>query len=144
MIESTLKKKIEDLGLDERGVKTPLQKAMDASHTQKKSQSEKGSFIQLMQSKIAGTTYIQNRNALAALRPGDILALEKDGDNRFDPRAVAIYDADGVQVGFIPKEDNEAVNSLIEAGKTLVCEILSIDNRGKYFDIDIVIILKED
>lgn len=144
MIESALKKKIQDLGLDKRGVKTPLQKAIDASHTQKDNQSEKGSFIKLMQSKIAGTTHIQDRNALAALKPGDFLALKRDVDNGFDQHAVAIYNVNGTQVGFVPKEDNEAISSLLEAGKTLLCEILSIDDRGRFFDIDIAIIFKED
>lgn len=143
-MESALKKKIESLGLDKRGVKTPLQKAMDASCMQNGSQPEKGSFIKLMQSKIAGTTHIQDRNALNALNPGDILVLERDVDNRFDSHAVAVYDVNGVRVGFIPKEDNEAISSLLEAGKMLFCEILSIDDRGRFFDIDITIMLEED
>lgn len=144
MLASALQRKIEYLGLDKRGVKTPLQKAMAASQAQNTRSSDKPTYIRLMQSKIAGTTHVQDKTVFSEMNLGDILFLERDENNLYDEHAVAILNSEGTRVGFVPKKDNETISNLLDAGKMLICEICSIEDRGKFFDIDIDIILKED
>ncbi len=49
------------------------------------------------------------------LKIGAQLRLERETDNRYDPKAVAIYFGEA-KLGFVPRGCNDAISKLCEAG----------------------------
>ena len=64
---------------------------------------------------IAGFTYWDGCMALEELKPGAELSLVREGENRFDPYAVAIYYGD-YKLGFVPRKVNQQLCQFIELG----------------------------
>lgn len=55
---------------------------------------------------------------LRDLKPGDCVTFLREPDNRFDQKAVAAVDAHGQKLGYIPRNQNEVVSALLDAGKS--------------------------
>ena len=60
-----------------------------------------------------------------ALRVPQPLDLVKEPDNRHDRRAIAVY-ADGVKVGYLPREDNLVLEKLIRRGVPVACRLVGV------------------
>lgn len=52
--------------------------------------------------KIVGVSFEGRQDKLFALKEGEVLFLEKQPDNEYDPNAVAVKNANGAQIGFLP------------------------------------------
>ncbi len=61
----------------------------------------------------------------AALAVPQSLDLLKEPDNEFDRRAVAVY-ADGIKVGYLPREDNLILEKLIRRGLPVTCRLVGV------------------
>ena len=64
---------------------------------------------------IAGFTYYDGPIAFEQLKIGTILKLQLDGENKYDPQAVAIYMED-LKLGDIPRAENEIFFKLLKVG----------------------------
>ena len=53
--------------------------------------------------KVVGVTFEGRQDALAGLKAGDELVLEREPSNEHDPNAVAVRTADGTQVGYLKR-----------------------------------------
>ncbi|PWA06832.1 HIRAN domain-containing protein [Flavobacterium psychrotolerans] len=64
---------------------------------------------------IAGFTYYEGVLAFNELKIGEQLQLKLEEDNKYDPRAVAIYYND-FKLGFVPRSENRIIYKLLKVG----------------------------
>lgn len=91
---------------------------------------------------IAGTSYV-DKNLVDALNADDKLILRREGDNKFDDKAVLVLNKDQKKVGYIPEKDNAVFSRLMDAGKLLTAKVKKIDNKGDFSKIEISIFLTD-
>ena len=54
---------------------------------------------------------------------GDVLVLKREPGNRFDPLAIRVETAEGVNIGYVPREKNGILARLMDAGKLIVSKV---------------------
>ena len=91
---------------------------------------------------IAGTSYV-DKNLIDALNADDKLILRREGDNKFDDKAVLVLNTDQKKVGYIPEKDNAVFSRLMDAGKLLTAKVKKIDKKGDFSKIEISIFLTD-
>ena len=96
--------------------------------------------IHLFDSYIAGTTHLKDETVLEEIKIGDKLTLRRE-DNRFDSNAILIFTDDERKVGYVPEKDNIIFARLMDAGKMLSAQVISIDVKGSFHKIGIGIFL---
>lgn len=64
---------------------------------------------------IAGFTYYDGVDCFQQLQIGTHLKLVLEADNKYDPRAVAIYYED-YKLGFVPRNENRIIYKLLKVG----------------------------
>ena len=96
--------------------------------------------IHLFDSYIAGTTHLNDKSILDEIKVGDTLSLQRE-DNKFDSNAILVISSDNRKVGYIPEKDNIIFARLMDAGKMLSAQIISIDIKGTFHKISIGIYL---
>lgn len=75
---------------------------------------------------IVGSQYRTGaRVAIAALRTGEVLTLRREPDNPHDRNAVAVYDACGEHLGYVPRQDAGAVAKVIDTGLPFIAKCRS-------------------
>jgi hypothetical protein len=83
--------------------------------------------IPLMDTEIVGICFRGDPEEITAgLKEWDLLSLVREPDNPYDRRAVKVLNQDGMHIGYIPRDRNETVANLMDAGKHLYCEITGI------------------
>ncbi len=70
---------------------------------------------------IAGFSYWDGAIVFGELKIGTELRLERESDNQYDPKAVAIYYGEH-KLGFVPRTCNDAISKLCEAGYSEIFE----------------------
>ncbi len=96
--------------------------------------------IHLFDTWIAGTTHLEDRSVLKALKTGDELILQRE-DNEFDSRAILVLNSDRQKLGYVPEKDNTVFSRLMDAGKNLKAKIGKIEDMDSWTKITIGIIL---
>lgn len=96
--------------------------------------------IHLFDSYISGTTHLEDKSVLEAIKLDDTLILQRE-DNKFDERAILVLHSDKRKLGYVPKKDNIVFSKLMDAGKLLKAKITSIKQKGNYTQIGIGIYL---
>ncbi|WP_299095937.1 HIRAN domain-containing protein [uncultured Winogradskyella sp.] len=71
---------------------------------------------------IAGFTYYEGVSVFRKLKIGKKLILKLEEENKYDPKAVAIYYKDS-KIGFIPRNENRIFYKLIKIGLSNLIEI---------------------
>ena len=71
---------------------------------------------------IAGFTYWDGAIVFNELKIGTQLRLEREKENQYDPKAVAIYFGE-YKIGFVPRGENDHISKLCEAG---YCDIFDV------------------
>lgn len=64
---------------------------------------------------IAGFTYYSGAECFSKLKMGAELTLQLEPENKYDPRAVAVYYKNH-KLGFVPKSDNRIIFKLLKVG----------------------------
>ena len=145
-MRDALGEKLEFLGLSQRGVLSPLQKLNRAAETRSKRQdrSLEQDGIKILTTTVAGASHIRNIEVIAEMLPvGDVLTLMRDPENEFDSRATVVLTSDNVKLGFLPRSDNEAASSLLDAGKSLFARVTSVERRGRWPRINIDVYMRD-
>lgn len=96
--------------------------------------------IHLFDSYIAGTTHLDDKSVLDAMKIGDKLSLYRE-DNKFDKNAILIMNADKKKLGYVPEKDNLIFARLMDAGKLLCARITKIELKGDFYKVAIGIYL---
>lgn len=100
--------------------------------------------IFLFDSHVAGTSFIEGIEELEPhFKIDDRLDFFREPDNNYDENAIVIKNADGIKVGYVPREDNVIFSRLMDAGKMLFGRITHKEMKGKWLKINIKIYLHE-
>ncbi|MDR3258829.1 MAG: HIRAN domain-containing protein [Fusobacteriaceae bacterium] len=93
---------------------------------------------------IAGTTHIKNLTDLEKnITKGNKINFYREPENIFDPRAIVVKDGDGNKLGYIPKDKNDILARLMDAGKLLYGIVKEKNKVGKWTKIQVEIFLSD-
>ena len=100
--------------------------------------------IFLFDTHVAGTGYVEGVEELEPhLNIDDKLNFFREPDNPYDVKAIVIKNADGVKIGYVPRNDNVIFSRLMDAGKLLFARIAKKETKGNWLKIDIKVFLHE-
>ncbi len=100
--------------------------------------------IFLFDTHVAGTSHIEGIEELEPhLNIDDKLDFFREPENPYDPKAIVIKNADGVKVGYVPKQDNIIFSRLMDAGKLLFARISSKEMQRNWLKMNIKVFLHE-
>ena len=90
----------------------------------------------------AGTSFRKLDKVQDDLKETVDLEMKREGKNEFDVFAVALWFQD-TKVGYIPREKNEVLARLMDAGKQFYATISSKEMEGNWLKLEIKVILKD-
>lgn len=96
--------------------------------------------ILLLDTFVAGTAYIQDREVFQEMKSGDRLRMQRE-DNEQDKWAILLLDKAGRKAGYVPRKDNLILARLMDGGKLLEAEVMNLEQRSRFWKIDIRISL---
>ncbi len=100
--------------------------------------------IFLFDTHVAGTSHIEGIEELEPhLNIDDRLDFFREPDNRYDKEAIVIKTAEGVKIGYVPKQDNVIFARLMDAGKLLFGRISGKEKKGSWVKLDIKVFMHE-
>ena len=99
--------------------------------------------IMLARMHVAGTYYYEAEEAAGKLSPGQRFALRREPKNVHDELAIEVLLPDGPKLGYIPRRINEIPARLMDTGKRLFVRMESIEQRGKWVDIEISLYMED-
>ena len=99
--------------------------------------------IFLIEVHIAGTTHIDNIDVLEPkLTEGVEVQFFREPNNQYDSKAIVVKDKEGNKLGYIPKEKNEILSRLMDAGKLLYGKVKTKKKLGDWIKIEMEVYLK--
>ena len=100
--------------------------------------------IYLINVHIAGTSYIENIDRLEPeLTIGKRLKFFREPDNEYDERAIVVKSEHGDKLGYIPRDKNEILSRLMDAGKLIYGEVYSKELIGNWWKITVQVFLDD-
>ena len=90
----------------------------------------------------AGTSFRKLDKVQDDLKATVQLEMKREGKNEFDQFAIALWFQD-TKVGYIPKEKNEVLARLMDAGKQFYATISANEMEGNWLKLEIKVILKD-
>lgn len=85
--------------------------------------------VRLLRCPVAGLAYYDYARAANALALGTPLVLRRQPDNPHDRKAIEVLTEGGIKLGYVPRADNAAVASLMDAGYAMRAEIADIGHK---------------
>ena len=86
----------------------------------------------IQQSPLAGSQFYALPEVLGEIRPGDVLDLVRESDNRHDAKAIRV-EWRGRKLGYLPRAQNRAVSAAMDRGERLTARVSSIsDNKNPW------------
>jgi hypothetical protein len=103
-----------------------------------------GQQIFLVEAHVAGTTHIDDIDAIERyLTEGAKLKFSRESDNKHDPMAIMVKDDKDKKLGYIPRDKNEILSRLMDAGKLIYGTVYKKERIGKWLKITIRIFLSD-
>lgn len=100
--------------------------------------------IYLVDAHIAGTSHVEGIEEIEPrLAVGMRLNFFRETDNPYDPLAILIKDANSNKLGYVPRQKNEILSRLMDAGKLLYGTIYEKEFVGTWLKITIQIYLND-
>ncbi|MCK9221794.1 MAG: HIRAN domain-containing protein [Limnochordia bacterium] len=100
--------------------------------------------IFLVETHVAGTSYVDNIDDIEEkLIPGTKLHFFREPENIYDNLAIVIKDTEGNKVGYLPKETNQIIARLMDAGKLIYGVVEDKERFGKWVKITIQVYLQD-
>ena len=147
-MSTSIERKLERLGLSQRGVLSTRQKmlvALRASEQKPRPITPPKNAVKFLSTKVAGVSHIRDYSeVIAGIEPGVELTLQREPSNEHDESAVLVLDAEGRKVGYLPKVDNAAASNLLDAGKELFALVDDVDYARKFAAIRITIYMRDN
>ncbi len=81
-----------------------------------------------MQTNVAGIQYYSGLFLVNAgiIREGQRLLLRREPDNPYDEKAIEVFTEGGEKVGYIPRDRNEVISSIMDQGIPVHAVVFSI------------------
>ncbi len=83
--------------------------------------------IFLLDTYLAGTSYVEDQERYAALQIDDELILKREPENEYDEMAILVLNSWGEKLGYVPRKDNIVFSRLMDAGKVLKARVKAIE-----------------
>ena len=100
--------------------------------------------IFLMVCHIAGTSYRGNIKELeAGLKVNELLVFKREPDNKYDKLAIMIFDTKGQMLGYVPRDRNEVVDRLMDAGKLIFGKLEQKEWYDEWLKADIRVYMRD-
>jgi hypothetical protein len=99
--------------------------------------------IRILDTYIAGTSYYKAKEIKDKLQEGTHLIFQREATNKYDKRAIAIYDLEKNKLGYIPQVKNEVISSLMDAGKTIYGVIDTKKDIDDFLEFKISVYMRE-
>ncbi|HRH65290.1 MAG TPA: HIRAN domain-containing protein [Bacteroidia bacterium] len=90
---------------------------------------------------VAGTSYQDLDEAEPTMNPGDRFLLIREPQNEHDTFAVAIYTAGRKKLGYLPRNKNETIARLMDAGKIIFGTLISKQWNDNWLKLSIHVYL---
>ena len=90
----------------------------------------------------AGTSFRKLDKVQDQLKETVQLEMKREGDNKFDQFAIGLW-FQSTKVGYIPKDKNEVLARLMDAGKQFYSTITTKEIEGNWLKLEIKVVLKD-
>ena len=93
---------------------------------------------------LSGTTHIEGiAEKTKALHGGSRIKLQRDPKNKYDKYAIAVLNEEDERIGWVPKQDNEILAQLMDAGKFLYSWVNKVETVTKsgYLDLSFYVFM---
>lgn len=99
--------------------------------------------IFLIETHIAGTAHVPVQDVEPGLSDGDVFVFQREPANPYDPLAIRIHDTHGNKLGYVPRDKNEILARLMDAGKLVFGKLYAKTWHGKWLKLEIRVYLRE-
>ena len=99
--------------------------------------------IFLIATHVAGTSHVPVKEVGAALSEDDMLIFRREPDNEHDKLAIIIHDTDGHKLGYVPRDKNEILARLMDAGKLVFGKLVSKNWHGDWLKLGVKVFMRE-
>ncbi|MEI6089048.1 MAG: HIRAN domain-containing protein [bacterium] len=99
--------------------------------------------IFLIESQVAGTAYHNLKEIEPYINIADNMVFIREPENQYDNKAIAIMDVKGNRLGYIPKEKNEILANLLDAGKLIFGKLEHKQWLGDWLKLKIKVYLRD-
>jgi hypothetical protein len=100
--------------------------------------------IFLIEAHIAGTTHIDNMEEIEGeIEIGKRINFYREPNNPHDNRAIVVKDKNDNKLGYVPRDKNEMLSRLMDAGKLLYGIVKTKEKLDEWVKITIEIYLKD-
>lgn len=99
--------------------------------------------IFLIESRIAGTAYHDLKEIEPDIKIADKMIFIREPENTYDNKAIVIMDVKGNKLGYIPKEKNEILANLLDAGKLVFGKLEHKQWLGDWLKLTIKVYLRD-
>jgi hypothetical protein len=100
--------------------------------------------IFLMECHIAGTSYRENIKEIEKeLQEKDLLVFKRETDNQHDKLAIVIFDTKGQKLGYVPRDRNEVIARLMDAGKLIFGKLERKQWQNDWLKADIRVYMRD-
>ena len=99
--------------------------------------------VELLNCHVAGTTFLDLDDIEFKLTKNQILMLKREPKNKNDDKAILILTEDGQKLGYVPKEKNEVLSNLMDAGKLLFGRLDKKKWVDMWLKLDIQVFLRD-
>jgi hypothetical protein len=99
--------------------------------------------IFLIETQMAGTSHVPIKEIEPGLKEGDCLVFKREPENEHDELAIRICDTEGHKLGYIPREKNEVLARLMDAGKLVFGKLCEKDWHEEWLRIQLKVYMRE-
>ena len=99
--------------------------------------------VELLNCHIAGTSFLDLDDIEFKLTKNQILMLKREPKNKNDDKAILILTEDGQKLGYVPKEKNEVLSNLMDAGKLLFGRLDKKTWVDNWLKLDVQVLLRD-
>ncbi|MHC1705922.1 MAG: HIRAN domain-containing protein [Bacteroidales bacterium] len=99
--------------------------------------------ILVLEIHIAGTSYRENIDEVEpSINAGQMFRMIREPDNPYDDWAIAVY-SEEYKLGFVPRDRNEVIARLMDAGKFFYCKLISKEWKNDWLCLVTEVYMKE-
>lgn len=101
------------------------------------------SEIFLIECHIAGTSYVDVEEIEVSINQDNPLTFKREPHNKYDDLAIVVYDDSGNKLGYVPRDKNEILARLMDAGKLIYGKIKSKEWLNGWLKIKMDIYMRD-